>query len=62
MTPRVLFAALICLAASGCAAGDGFFGPPFIWVEDQAAAKPGMRADGYPGEPTAIDVVPDFPL
>ena len=62
MTPRILFVALICLTASGCAIGDGFFGPPLNWVEDQAVSKAGMRADGYPTGPTEIADFPGIPM
>lgn len=61
MTPRILFVALVCLTAGGCAIGDGFYGPPINWVED-AASKPGKRADGYPSAPTEISEFPGIPM
>ena len=62
MTARIFFVALICLAASGCAIGDGFFGPPINWVEDQATVQPDMRADGYPSSPKEIAEFPGIPM
>lgn len=63
MTSRLLMVSLICLAAGGCALGDGFFGPTFNYVEDTAAGSGTKRADGYPpAEPVAIAQVPGFPL
>lgn len=62
MVSRIVFTALVCLAASGCAIPDGFVGPPFVWVEDRASAQPGGRSDGYPTEPVAIAEFPGLPL
>lgn len=63
MRTRLLLVSLMCLAAGGCAMGDGFFGPPFNYVEDAAAASATKRTDGYPsGEPVAIATIPGFPL